>query len=61
MVQLELQKVVKVLPKGGAGAPAGGGAEVEGTPAVDGAAPATDAKAAPAADAKAAPAAEKKE
>ena len=52
----------KILPKGGAGAPAGVGAAVEGTPAVDGvAAPAADAKAAPAADAKAAPATEKKE
>jgi small subunit ribosomal protein S13 len=51
----------KVLPKGGAGAPAAAGAAVEGTPAVDGAAPATDAKAAPAANAKAAPAVEKKE
>jgi len=49
----------KVLPKGGAGAPAGVGAAVEGAPAVDGAA--ADAKAAPAVDAKAAPAAEKKE
>jgi len=48
----------KVLPKGGAGAPAAGAA-VEGTPAVDGVA--VDAKAAPAVDAKAAPAVEKKE
>ena len=44
----------KVLPKGGAGAPAGVGAAVEGAPAVEGAA-------APATDAKAAPATEKKE
>ena len=52
----------KVLPIGGAGAPAGVGAAVDGAPAVDGAAaPATDAKAAPATDAKAAPAVEKKE
>jgi small subunit ribosomal protein S13 len=49
----------KVLPKGGAGAPAGVETAVDGAPAVDGAA--ADAKAAPAADAKAAPAAEKKE
>ena len=50
----------KVLPKGGAGAPAGGGAVVEGTPAVDGAA-AVEGAAAPATDAKAVPTVEKKE
>jgi len=51
----------KVLPKGGAGAPAAGGAAVDGTPAVDGTVAAADVKATPAADVKATPAAEKKE